>query len=120
MTPQEIFDKVAAHLLRQGRKSQSTDEWSTYCLYRGPDGTKCAVGCLISDEAYKPYLERKGADEQPVLDALAASGIVDPDKTFLRDLQILHDQFSPKEWEENLSDFAIRHGLQFTAPTSGA
>ena len=27
------------------------------CRYRGPDGTACAVGCLIPDELYDPLIE---------------------------------------------------------------
>ena len=30
------------------------------CMYRGPNGTKCAVGCLIPDEMYLPEMESSG------------------------------------------------------------
>ena len=29
------------------------------CMYRGPNDTKCAVGCLIPDSVYKPGMEWK-------------------------------------------------------------
>lgn len=48
MTNQEIFEKVAKHLLDQGRRSTlatpTGDEGA--CAYRGTGGAKCAVGCL--------------------------------------------------------------------------
>ena len=28
-------------------------------MYRGPDGTSCAVGCLIPDDKYNPNMEEK-------------------------------------------------------------
>ena len=48
MNIQEIFDTVSVHLLTQNEKSQESDFYRS-CLYRGPNGTKCAVGCLIKD-----------------------------------------------------------------------
>jgi hypothetical protein len=56
MEAQEIFDTVATHLLKQGRRStyQGSD---LMCAYRGVDGTKCAVGVLISDELYDGTME---------------------------------------------------------------
>ena len=55
MTDLEIFDFVAAHLIRQGKRSLG----AAYCLYRGYDGMSCAVGCLIDDAFYDPSMEGK-------------------------------------------------------------
>lgn len=33
------------------------------CLYRGPDGIKCAAGHLIPDDEYDPEYEHQGASE---------------------------------------------------------
>jgi hypothetical protein len=59
MTPQEIYDTVAKHLFAQGVRSRGKKPGSedTGCLYRGPEGTKCAVGVLMSDEVYDPEME---------------------------------------------------------------
>lgn len=54
MTPQEIFDTVAKHLITQGQQSQRDDGT---CLYRGPGGLKCAVGVLIPDDVYTRKME---------------------------------------------------------------
>lgn len=54
MRNQEIFDIVATHLFTQGERSFTSMKG---CLYRGPNNTMCAVGCLIPDEVYDPYME---------------------------------------------------------------
>ena len=56
MEAQEIFDTVAKHLLKQGRRAVNPD-MPEMCQYRGANGTKCAVGVLISDEIYDEMME---------------------------------------------------------------
>lgn len=48
MKAQEIFDIVATHLFKQGRRS--TDHQR--CRYHGENGLKCAVGVLVADDVY--------------------------------------------------------------------
>lgn len=55
MTLQEVFDKVARHLLTQGQRSILRE--TGRCAYRGDEGCMCAVGVLIADEHYHPKLE---------------------------------------------------------------
>lgn len=50
---QAVFNTVAEHLLRQGRKS--LDNFA--CAYRGENGAKCAVGVVIPDTLYEPEIE---------------------------------------------------------------
>lgn len=64
MTPQEIFDTVATHLFTQGVMAVNTSlipdsDGTAKCAYRGDNGVKCAAGCLIPDELYKPEMENK-------------------------------------------------------------
>lgn len=54
MTDQELFDYVVGFTKRQGGPS-ANDECLN--LYRGPNGTMCAAGCLIKDEYYRDSLE---------------------------------------------------------------
>ena len=56
MEAQEIFDTVATHLLKQGRRAVNPDI-PHMCHYRGANGTACAVGVLIPDEVYDPMME---------------------------------------------------------------
>lgn len=53
MTKQEIYDTVCAHLAKQKVKSRNIEG----CLYRGPNNTSCAVGCLITDAEYDPLMD---------------------------------------------------------------
>jgi len=56
MNAQQIFDTVALHLFQQ--KHPATKDGG--CVYRAPNGDKCAVGCLISDEDYTDRMEGFG------------------------------------------------------------
>ena len=59
-TPQEVFDYIVSHLLKQGKRSYGAypdDTRTEGCLYRGPDNLKCAAGCLIPDDLYSKELE---------------------------------------------------------------
>ena len=98
MTHQEIFDKVATHLLTQ-KKQAVSDEG--VCLYRTPSGLSCAVGCLIPDDLYTPAIETgtpgnwHGGEERHAGKHLAvileAAGFVEGDMQLLRRLQTVHD-----------------------------
>jgi len=54
LTPQQIFDKVATHLMTQGKQAHNE---RNECVYRGLGGTSCAMGCLIPDECYDQGME---------------------------------------------------------------
>lgn len=115
-TDQEIFDHVAKHLLKQGRQSRDPDTGE--CRYRGPDGTMCAVGCLIPDGEYTPALEGKSA-----LDLFstppAGRGYLPTDHPLcsrmglLDDLQCLHDYSYPDTWVSGLERLAETRDLTF-------
>lgn len=53
-TAQEVFDWVVFNLLRQNKRSENANR---QCLYRGPDGLKCAAGWIIADDEYDPAME---------------------------------------------------------------
>ena len=72
MNQQEVFDKVVRHLLKQGERAISDNG---RCAYNDSHGRKCAVGCLITDEAYNPDIEHRAADTTEVIWALKNSGI---------------------------------------------
>jgi hypothetical protein len=63
MTPQEIFDTVARHLFTQGERAGRSPQWQGEqftCRYRGPHGTRCAVGIFIPDDVYDHTMEGCG------------------------------------------------------------
>lgn len=49
------FEQVAKHLFKQG--VQAVNKSGTNCVYRGPNGLKCAIGALIHDDEYNPCME---------------------------------------------------------------
>lgn len=130
-TDGQLMDTVEAHLLRQGRRSSNSPDGSGRCLYRGAEGTSCAVGCLITDAAYGlhswkgesyagtplhdsgNYLEGKDVFHERLQEALRESGVaVDRANTLglLRELQSIHDGVDPEEWAKELA--ILRHARQ--------
>lgn len=111
MNAQEIFDKVAAHLLAQGVRSSLRRDGVTQCLYRGPAGTCCAVGVLIEDELADTgdrlalsvtALANRADSPQWMRDHLALLG----------SLQGVHDVQSPNRWAIALRIVAEEHELE--------
>lgn len=104
----QIFEKVKNHLLTQNAKSMmySTFKKRDVCAYRGKDGMKCAVGCLIDNSAYDPIIEEKASHAIEVEAALKRSGIRGIDNRItmiLTSLQQIHDTNDPSEWAEELN-----------------
>lgn len=109
MNAQEIFNKVATHLMTQGERSIGI---TGLCAYRGIKGLTCAVGCLISDEAYIWTLENRRACSRQVREALELSGIDEKKhRDLLADLQQVHDQNTPEQWSRCLARIAKERGL---------
>ena len=126
MTDKEIFDRVATHLLLQGKRACVTTHPTGHmtCAYRGDGGTSCAVGCLITDEAYDPALEGYSVRSTLVREALEKSGVETEFSSarvrLLRLLQCIHDfseQREPSEThlsyiQRRLRDVADEFGLK--------
>lgn len=106
----EIFDKVKTHLLAQGERAirvgHVSGEKVIRCAYHAQSGLKCAVGCLITDEAYSEELEGAPVDVGHVRGSLEASGIsLEPDTlSMLTHLQNIHDDEAPDRWEHALDN----------------
>lgn len=109
---QTIFDTVAAHLLKQGRRSKNivydvSGRAALACAYRGIDQTSCAVGCLIDDKAYDSAFENRTAVDYRVRAALAASihrrwpeyAAEDVPLGLITQLQAVHDG-AAEDWSE--------------------
>jgi hypothetical protein len=122
MTKQEIFDKVAAHLLTQRR--QSVNDCSGACVYRSPEGLKCAAGCLIPDDDPALVTHNKAAwvalpysTRKRVLGDLVQYADDDRERLISR-LQRVHD--FEESWKEGLvkrrltlvaKDFSLDHSI---------
>lgn len=114
MTKQQVFNKVAKHLLRQQRKAVN----GVSCVLRDEDGNRCAIGCLIP----KKYVDRGTVDNEMGTEALAALpktsalrkaiGVDIPGRMkFLAELQEIHDDYSVSDWDEELHELAAKNHL---------
>jgi hypothetical protein len=97
-TQQAVFEHVSRHLFRQGRKAAANGD----CLYRGPDGTCCAVGCLIPDEVYSESMEGRCIHALIHQDARDSLAYLEPFSQLLESLQSVHDSSSAWESSRNM------------------
>jgi hypothetical protein len=98
MERQDIFDTVATHLFKQGKRAVDREGPDGFCMYRGHGNTRCAVGALIPDEVYDVKMEGN-----TLSGLLMAYGDVLPpwmrdERELLRELQLVHDE--PAYWAE--------------------
>lgn len=108
-TSQEIFNKVARHLLTQNEKAQK----GIHCMYRltvkrmNKEGVeesvtlKCGAGAMIEDEDYKVEMENK-----PIGYLVGGEQIsrlnYDSHDFLLSRLQAVHDGVDVCEWKNKL------------------
>ena len=97
MTKQEIFDKVATHLLTQKKRSYASNS----CAYRGDYGGMCAVGVLISDEFYDEKMEGSPVKDL-INDFPKACKDFSDEGSLLQALQDIHDVWPAYEWSMRL------------------
>ena len=102
-TAQQTFEHVVKHLFKQGRRSYSD---ASGCLYKGPNNTSCAVGCLIPDDVYSTGMEGKPyGNTSNLFDHYPVLTKVMPKHTYLlRSLQKVHDGNSVWKNEKLMRD----------------
>lgn len=108
ITQQETFDTVVRHLRTQGCKSIADGA----CMYRGPDGLKCAVGCLIPDDDYRPEMESQAACALGSVGRLLHD--LGHDLSLINALQLVHDSWNVENWESAFQETADRFGLRYS------
>lgn len=132
LTAQQIFDTVLTRLREQGQPSikiNGTDIPS--CLYRGPNGLKCAVGWLIPDNAYHSKFEIGVGGDSGVVTlsegddfaaALSAGGVdVHEHLDLLSGLQMVHDDWKGRDgvFEAGMKQVAQSFNLTYTEVSRG-
>lgn len=133
MTRQEIFDKCATHLLKQGFKCTFDKTNSTVRpgLYKRADGAACPVGILIPTNEYRYF---KIAENFPIIPVditleYRSVGEIWRDNNnhlsettrkmlydnmgMLIDLQNLHDKIKPSSWSDELKKICRKWELQW-------
>lgn len=110
-TKQELFTQIATHLLTQNVQSKSTHGG---CVYRGPGGLKCAVGCVLTNDEYLPSMDSPHSETGVA--SLIRRGVLPqrliPFASMLESLQFIHDDLRPQDWPKELAEYAQRHNLE--------
>lgn len=101
-TAQQVFDKVARHLLTQNARATN----GTSCKYL-EGSLKCAAGCLIDENEYKTTFENASWS------VLEGRGDVPKEHAdMIRELQRIHDTYdNVLSWPYHLRRFAGEEGL---------
>lgn len=114
-TNQSAFDEVVKHSRTQKVKSMNPDGSS--CVYRGPEGNKCWIGCLIPDNVFAEilikYPEANATYASAIINAVPAATelFADVDLDLLGLLQRTHDMEAMADWEHCLKKWAVRFNL---------
>lgn len=112
-TYQELFDRAVQGILTQGCPSLQNPEG---CAYRGVNGSKCAIGHLLTDEQMKEYDIKEGTSPEmfpgKLLRELLPNMSYCSNLEFLMDLQDVHDKSSHSDVDANefLKNFRMRAG----------
>lgn len=108
MTQQEIFDKVAAGLLRQNKKAMQ----GSCCILIAEDGSRCAYGWLLPEDLTTDLQDTKGTyfDIQLYFRGIGVEYNA-YNKKIEGDLYRIHNLNEPENWPRLLQDVAVKHGL---------
>ena len=116
---QEMFNKVATHLLTQNCQSQRPSTLGKHqdivCAYRGEEGRKCAIGVLIPDEVYDPAMEALSV--LMLTERFPSLGFMKGHIHFLDRLQRIHDQYEVGQWPDLLTEAGQERGLDVKCVT---
>lgn len=104
---QRAFNKAYLGLKSQGFARSENDK---ICLYRGPNGRRCAAGWLLPDSKYKSSLEGKGVNGlPPAIFGGAPKGLI-------VELQSAHDEsMGGEDMRRRLVTVASDYGLTIPA-----
>jgi hypothetical protein len=111
---QELYDFVVAAIVKQGRPSVGDND---RCLYRGPDGLKCAYGHVHPDSMYSEEMESRDIIELSERHMIPES--LSRHTPLLNHLQLCHDGPSEtndfifiKEFCQNANAVAKKYNLK--------
>lgn len=121
LTNQQAFDKALFGIRAQGYKRSMK---GIVCMYRGNNGTKCAVGHCIPDELYDPaFDDREKMTNWAVISAdhknsQAVQLLSACSSELLYEMQTCHDYMPEKEahvfFEKEMRDIAKQFDLVYT------
>ena len=119
---QTLFDIALNGIEEQGgfsfRPNDHNDDIS--CLYRAPNGNKCAFGHVIPDDRYEPFMDDERLNTNRVIRFLD----IDVNKALSEDLQDAHDRaanvsikkgldHAMEHWRERMKEIAKDYSLDY-------
>lgn len=117
LTQQTMFDFVMNFLLDQGKRSiRKTILGRPICCLRAKDGSRCAIGSMITDEHYNESLENAPpltGEPRFALEQSIGINLVSKEFNMLRRLMNAHDDYEPKEWERLFRRIANEYSLEW-------
>jgi hypothetical protein len=112
---QELYDFIVEAIVKQGRPSVGDND---RCLYRGPDGLKCAYGHVHPDSMYSEAMESRNIDRLSELNLVAESLI--PHLKLLKYMQADHDGASPyDDFTGYFVSFSMNTAIKFNLKPYG-
>ena len=117
MTAQKIFDKIVTHLRRQNSKSLYNGlairgEYTSYA-YKGIDGKKCPIGCLIPKNQYNKDIEGLSVIDLIKSARIPALNELHMHSKLLERFQIIHDAHEVSSWESQFKILAKDYSLNY-------
>lgn len=114
MKAQLALNKVMEFAYKQNARCEAEDG---KCMYRGPNNTKCFVGCMIPDESYDNAMENTNAagimDDFSVMEYLLLDGYQGYRmRDFWLGMQMIHDSSEPDAWAEEFEKLADEYDLE--------
>jgi hypothetical protein len=91
---QKFFNETYRRIVAQGKAAGAVDDSHFICMYRAPDGSKCAAGQWISDEEYSPEFEGKSISSlfsTECENRLPSGHVLDVYRGLAHDCQSAHD-----------------------------
>ena len=109
---QQVFDYVVEQLYKQG--VPCVENGTDRCMYRGPNGLKCAAGILIPDEIYNKEWDSKDGKTYDML--VEESLVPETHRELISELQIAHDDWAMgSDFLQEFKKAARNCNLQFNA-----
>jgi len=91
-------EKMIAHIKAEFK---GKSENGAICLYRGPEGKKCAVGMFIPEDLYRKNMDTEngngGIGAKWIIEKFKLQDIMPLDNLGMGCLQFCHDQSIPSE-----------------------
>lgn len=114
MITQELFDTIYLGLQAQGWQ-RSFDAQRDLCMYRGPEGRKCAIGQAIPDDEYDRAMDDDVVGVFNCDDFHRQDMFLNLTKDQFNELQWAHDNNEPDGMRAAFVNIAGKYGLKVPA-----